>query len=235
MENSEIKKWYNSYTSRQKKVGINERHLSILSKVKAQGLSKDCDVLEIGCGIGTFTKLLKDFITDGNILAIDISDESIKEAKEKYNAKNLNFIAADATSYDFKNKKYDVIVLPDVIEHIPLRYHYDLFKTLSSVLKDNGIIFIHIPNPYFLEWCHENRTDLLQIIDQPIYTKELVRNISDHDLYIHKLETYSIWVKENDYQAITLKKEKKREFTIGAKSTPSFFEKITCKIKNGRK
>lgn len=234
MRNSEIKKYYDSYTGRQKNVGVNARHKSILKKSIKAGLTPSSRVLEVGCGIGTFSSLLIDYVKKGSITSIDLSDESIKIAKDIYKNTNIEFIATDATLHNYGNNLYDIIIMPDVIEHIPLEYHFELFKKLSKILKDSGSIFIHIPNPYYLQWCHDNRTDLLQIIDQPIYTKTLIKNTAEHGLFIHKLETYSIWIQEGDYQAITLKKENFKDFNSIPQKEPSIIDKIKYKINNAK-
>ena len=57
---------------------------------------------------------------------------------------------------DFISKeKFDIIVLADVLEHIPIEYHDKLLGALNSVLEKNGFIFIHIPEPKALKWTIE--------------------------------------------------------------------------------
>lgn len=80
--NEEIKKFYNRYVTEQKKTGVNIRHRYIHKQVKKAGLNKYSNVLEIGCGIGTYTSLLCNVVTQGKIVAVDISDESIQVAKQ---------------------------------------------------------------------------------------------------------------------------------------------------------
>ena len=201
-----VEEYYDNYVGRQASVGINDRHRSIQRWLLKFGLSKDSKILEIGCGIGTQTELIAKYIDDnGEILAVDISPKSIEVAQKRLHTyKNLKLIAADIINYDIE-EQFDVIVMPDVIEHIPLELHSQLFEKAAKLLKKDGFIFIHIPNPYYLEWCHTHRKDALQIIDQPIYTDLLVQNTYPHGLYIHYLESYSIFMIDNDYQAILLK------------------------------
>lgn len=226
----EIEKYYDGYIKRQSKVGINQRHRSILDKLKTKGLKNNHRVLEIGCGIGTFTSLIANEVTSGTITAMDISGESINHAKRSFDEDNVEFIHADAANFDFKGSRYDVVVLPDVIEHIPIELHEQLFEKLEKVLDDKGFIFIHIPNPYYLQWCHENRPDLLQVIDQPITTDVLIKNIYPNGLFIEELKSYSIWVKDNDYQHIVLRKNGYQDFTKVIDEKLTFFQKLKHKI-----
>jgi trans-aconitate 2-methyltransferase len=209
----EIEAFYDDYTDRQKKVGVNARHTSILKKVIAVGLEPQHNVLEIGCGIGTFTSLLIPFIKKGKILSLDISPKSIDLAKEAHTSQHVRFIAADAVDFDFQQQKFDVIILPDVLEHIPIELHAKLFGKLEQLLTKDGFIYIHIPNPFFLEWCHKNTPEVLQLVDQPIHTSILINNIAHTDFFIERLNTYSIWVESGDYQEIVLRKKENLDFS----------------------
>jgi len=223
--------YYNKYVDRQKRIGVNARHESIAAKLVQSGLKNGVSLLEIGCGIGTFSSLLPQINGTGTNFCIDISDESIKLARETFKKEtSLRFECANAVEYDFNQQKFDVVVLPDVIEHIPQEFHKKLFESLAKVLKEQGFIFIHIPNPEYLAWCHENRPDLLQIIDQPIYTSELLKSISGTDLHIHELKTYSIWVVDGDYQYIVLKKNGFQNFENTREEKVTFWDKIKYKL-----
>lgn len=232
IDNSKIKAYYDSYTERQSRVGVNARHKSIFEKCIAAGLKPEHRVLEIGCGIGTFTSLIIPYICSGSILSMDISPKSIEIAKAGYSSNNLEFVAADVTDYNLDGKEFDVIILPDVLEHIPIELHSKLFEKLSKILSPNGFVFIHIPNPYYLEWCHKHKPEMLQVIDQPIYTDELISNTTAYDFYIHEVHTYSIWIKDCDYQYIILKKKTSLDFSIQIKEKTGVFKKIKDKYKS---
>ena len=209
MENS-VQSFYDEFTTKQLDAGISLRNIRIQEWTEKFGLKPTDNVLEIGCGIGTQTELLARFVSNGQITAVDLSPKSIHYAKERLkNYPQVSFITGDILTLPMDRKnQFDVIVLPDVIEHIPLETHFELFSILSSLLKSEGVIVIHIPNPNFLAWCIEHKKEALQIIDQPIYTDVLCSNIYPHNLYIHYLETYEIWQPNYDYQVIILKSKK---------------------------
>jgi trans-aconitate 2-methyltransferase len=164
------------------------------------------DVLEVGCGVGTLTELIADELGGtGSLLAVDLSPKSIELAAERLRERrNVELLAADAVEVTL-DRAFDVVVMPDVIEHIPVELHVRLFANVRRWLKDDGWVLIHMPNPLFLEWCSRHRRDLLQEIDQPIHTETLLAGIGPNDLYVHYLQTYSIWVPEGDYQVVVLK------------------------------
>lgn len=237
MENKDSSKnavidYYNRYVERQAKCGINERHASILEKAIEAGLETSHDVLEIGCGIGTQTELLVKYLKNGSIYSCDISPESIKTAKINLSHfNNLTLEVQDATDFCL-SKQFDAIIMPDVIEHISLELHARMFQNMDKMLKPDGFIFIHIPNPEYLEWCLENRREILQIIDQPIYTNLLLQNLEGTDLVITHLGTYSIWVEKGDYQYIVLRR-KNADFSMYVEKKISIWKKIKYKL-NGK-
>lgn len=210
--NKEVIDFYNQYTTRQKQHGINARHQSIMNKAILHGLKPGHNVLEIGCGVGTQTKLLAGYLKKGTLYSCDISPENIRIAKDDLQKfSNTHCEVADATVF-LIDRQFDAIIMPDVIEHIPLELHAAMFQNMAKMLKPDGFIFIHIPNPEYLEWCRINRPDLLQIIDNPVYPAIMTRSIENTGLYLNTMVTYGVWLKDGDYQYIILKKKGHQDY-----------------------
>lgn len=96
------------------------------------------DLLDIGAGIGMFLSKAKEHF---NVTGTEISDEGIAVAKERY---GLDFIKGDLESLDFKGKKFDVITMSQILEHVP--FPGKTLDHLKSILKPGGILFISVPN-----------------------------------------------------------------------------------------
>ncbi len=79
------------------------------------------DVLDIGCGNGYGACRIAD--KAGKVTGIDIGSENIKIAQKKYFRDNIEYISGYATVYLF-NKKFDVIILSNVLEHIEDRVRF---------------------------------------------------------------------------------------------------------------
>jgi len=203
-ENVFIRDFYNEYSVGLNSTGYNHRHHSILKWLIKFGIQPHYNVLEIGCGPGHSTLNFTSFIKSGKIVGVDISAENIKIAKELHkNNSNVEFIVSDMS--DFSHElKFDVICLPDVLEHILIEQHHSLFKTLRNVLKDTGKIIIHIPDPEYLEYAHIHEKGELQIVDQPIHTYIISSSLKNTGLRITYLESYSLATKNYDYQIIRL-------------------------------
>ena len=85
MRKSEVKKYYDNYITEQYSIGVNDRIFMLYEKLKSLGLNSSSDVIELGCGIGVVTHLIRKTVTLGQIESVDISGESIEFAKEKIN------------------------------------------------------------------------------------------------------------------------------------------------------
>lgn len=206
MKKSEVKKYYDDYITEQYKIGVNDRIFMLYERLVSLGLSSESDVIELGCGIGAITHLIRKKVTVGQIESVDISGESIEFAKGKIKNSNVKFYEADITEYSPVIKNADFVTLFDVIEHIPIDLHEMLFLNVAKMLKENSWLLVNIPSPESIEWDSVHSPEVLQIIDQPIPLSLVVKNCTNAGLEIVKFENYSIWV-ENDYNFFLIRKK----------------------------
>ncbi|HVZ96671.1 MAG TPA: class I SAM-dependent methyltransferase [Chitinophagaceae bacterium] len=208
MDNKNVEEYYDDFIGYQVKAGVNDRIHGLFNRLLHLGLKADSNVLELGSGIGVMSFLLSKKVTSGKIEAVDISTKSIEFSRSRIKSKNISFFADDIINYVPKNKDFDFITLFDIIEHIPIERHSDLFRNLASIANENTKILINIPNPEYIEYIRENKPGALQIIDQPIPLSAVLTNAEKNGLQITCFETYNIWV-ESDYQFFVIKKKKK--------------------------
>lgn len=209
MEEDKIFSFYDQLAEKQEKAGINSRHLHILDKVKAAGLNANHRILEMGCGLGMVSHLLADQVKQGEVLAVDISPESIKKARELWKGQsNLTFEVSDLLHFDKGGKTFDFFVFPDILEHIPVDQHHRLFRTVHKHAHQDSVIFIHTPAPRYLQWMIENEPQKLQVIDQPLDSGDLIKSITSNGFYLEKMETYPVFFEEKDYQYFVFRASK---------------------------
>ena len=202
----EVEKFYDTYSSQQQKIGVNIRHRTILRNLKALGLRSDSKVLEVGCGIGTVSSLIIKEVPGGKFLGVDISPESIQQAKTRFaGSKHASFMVNDMRSFS-STDKFDFVVLPDVLEHIPVEQHSDLFKTLASATTPDAIVLINIPEPNCLNWIRKHHPEKLQIIDQSLSMQDLLNNSYPHGFKLASMNSYGLQYEEPEYTSIVLKK-----------------------------
>jgi SAM-dependent methyltransferase len=93
-------------------------------------------VLEIGCGEGGLASIIA--FHDGDIIAIDYSEEAIKIAKKSYILDNCKFVCCN---YKDISDKFDIVVMNGVLEHV--EDPYDTLNYIKNNLllnKDSKII-----------------------------------------------------------------------------------------------
>jgi len=94
-------------------------------------------VLEVGCGPGTWTRILIE-LTD-KITALDISETMIREAKKTIKDPKVNFYNTDIMKFE-TNKIFDLIFSVRVFEYFDNK---ELFlKKCHNMLNANGTLFI---------------------------------------------------------------------------------------------
>lgn len=204
-DNTRVSDWYDGFTAHQSKLGINIRHRTILKNAKAAGLRDGMRVLEIGCGIGTVTSLLAKAVPNGRVLAVDISPKSISIAKANLQrCRNVEFRVSDMS--DFRSPdRFDFVVLPDVIEHIPVDQHPQLFATIAKHLDPEARVLINVPNAQLLEHLHTYDPGVLQVIDQPIHFDRLMDAIYRAGLVLVSLTSYGLQFAHAEYHSIVLR------------------------------
>ena len=97
-------------------------------------------VLEIGCGNGNGTKLIKKYFAPNTITAIDLDDKMIKIAQKRNKDSSISFKVMDASNLDFPDEQFDAIFDFGIIHHIP--QWRDCLNELKRVIKPNGELLI---------------------------------------------------------------------------------------------
>lgn len=97
-------------------------------------------VLDIGCGLGAVAHDIA-LRTGATVHGIDLNEDSIAEAKRRFQLPNLSFAVQDALKLDAETP-FDTIVLSNVLEHIMERPDF-----LKSAMQKTAAkrIFIRVP------------------------------------------------------------------------------------------
>jgi 2-polyprenyl-3-methyl-5-hydroxy-6-metoxy-1,4-benzoquinol methylase len=228
MDNKDIGAFYDDMVPGYKNAGINERVYALYQRMLQHGLQRGSRVLELGCFTGSLTYLLSRSITSGQVEAVDLSEGLIRFCKEQIRNKKIKFFVADIVAHVPSLTQIDFITLFDVIEHIPMQRHDELFKNISNWCNDDTKVLINIPNPDYIQYAMEHNASSLQVIDQALPLQFILENLERNGLCIMKFETYSIWV-ENDYQFFVV--SKKRTFMEKKLSDKrSIFQKAVKKL-----
>lgn len=94
---------------------------------------KDSDILDMGCGEGVFVKELSSFGFQ-RVIGMDLNYES-------------EFVKrGDILNTGFMDKRFDIILLLDVIEHLSFEEQEKVLHEIKRLLRDGGIAILSIPN-----------------------------------------------------------------------------------------
>lgn len=228
MDNQKIVDYYDPLLTTYLESGINDRIYHLYKRLLGLGLKPDSNVLELGSGIGTLTFLISKYIKDGKIEAVDLSPKFIEFSKQRIKKRNITFVVADVVTYQPSAKNFDFITLFDIIEHIPVEKHNDLFHNLAGFINENTKVLINIPNPASIEYDRIHNPETLQIIDQPLPLALILENLEKNGMTLTSFETYSVWLK-NDYQFFVVEKKKAFE-EVKLSSKRNILQKIRKKL-----
>ena len=165
-------------------------------------------VLDVGCGIGIVAERLASQVPSGQVLGIDISPQNIWYAKRTTRRKNLSFAALDAVKeidaiHEILGGPANVVVLVDVIEHIPDGERPQFLSRLRAVSSDSALLVLTYPSPQYQRYLRENNPDELQVIDNIIALPTLVEEAAAAGYHLLHYSLEDIWL-SNQYCHVIL-------------------------------
>ena len=99
------------------------------------------NVLEVGCGTGTFTALM--LAAGHNVTAVDINPSYVDRAKSRFSGHTgATIVQGDATRMIWTTA-FDTVVLLDVLEHI--EDDVEFLKRLGRCLRPGGRLLVKVP------------------------------------------------------------------------------------------
>jgi malonyl-CoA O-methyltransferase len=135
---------YDKYSSIQEKIAA-----ELSEKVTSNGLR---NILELGCGTGNFTRLLRNKFKQARLKALDLSPEMVAVCRKKLPESGLEFIIADAEELDLR-ESFDLVA-----SNATFQWFSDLEGTLTKFavcLRRGGEIIFSTFGPktfYELDW-----------------------------------------------------------------------------------
>lgn len=142
--------WENCYQTGQwqflESVDQRPRHYSIAGIVRDR-FTNGADILDVGCGYGTLYGLLNQPVK--SYTGIDLSENIINECRTHFqNDRCCSFEQADFETYH-SSRKYDVIVLNEVLYYFSLKSVGKIMRHSFNLLKDGNSVLIISMNKNF--------------------------------------------------------------------------------------
>lgn len=127
-------------------------------------ISKNKIVLDIASGEGYGSNILSSEAK--YVYGVDIDEETIQNAKDKYKKDNLEFLVGSTSAIPLENKSVDVVVSFETLEHHD--QHDEMMSEIIRVLKPEGILLISTPDKHYY-------SDIRKY-NNPFHVKELYKN-----------------------------------------------------------
>jgi SAM-dependent methyltransferase len=99
-------------------------------------------VLDAACGEGYGSFLLSQ--SAGAVIGVDVSDDAITHAVQRYPGANLRFVTGSVTKLPLPDASVDLVVSFETIEH--LAGQIEMLKEFRRVLVRDGVLVISSPN-----------------------------------------------------------------------------------------
>ena len=106
--------------------------------------NNDANCLDLGCGIGDFVAYLK-HRKFNNVTALDTSTESIDICKKNFPEYEFKTESIE-DFFQHNTKKFDIISMFSVLEHLPLNKIVIILNLIKQNLKPGGVFIFSTPN-----------------------------------------------------------------------------------------
>lgn len=119
------------------------------------------EILELGCGWGSFTLWMAERYPNAKITGVSNSAtqrQHILAEAEKRNLNNIQIITCDVNVLELKTNTFDRVVSVEMFEHV--RNYQKLFEKIQSWLKEDGKLWCHIFCHRFLHYPFEIKVNM---------------------------------------------------------------------------
>jgi SAM-dependent methyltransferase len=110
--------------------------------LKDIGLSKNLNILNIGCGKTIFLKKLKE--SGCMVTGVDINEKMIRFTKNILGVENAHACEISDFIRNYQGEKFDIVVFFEVLEH--LENPSEFVNDLKNILSGSGLIVFSVPN-----------------------------------------------------------------------------------------
>ena len=189
----------------------------LLKKINNHKKLISLDVLDFGCGSGFTLSRISSLYSSNNLYGFDYNSKRIKDLNKIQNFKKLY-----SQKIQKINKKFDIIILNHVFEHLvnPILY----LKKIKQLLKKNGLIILQMPN------ISKNFTDIFTFDHICYYNEDTLKNL------LNKISIFEYSFKVCIPKEITcflkIKKNNKKKSNIIHKNKSIKIEEKFSKIDN---
>lgn len=128
-------------------IALEHKHRYLIACQYAQGK----EILDIASGEGYGSAMLSQVAQ--SVIGVDISEEAIAHATQKYIAENLEFRLGNAAEIPLPDASVDMVVSFETIEHHT--QHEEMLQEIKRVLRPGGLLYMSSPDKtYYTDVPH---------------------------------------------------------------------------------
>ena len=122
--------------------------------------------LDIGCGFGQVSWWMARRWPQAEVRGLDLSPRAVELASRVFRRDNLSFATDDLSQ--LPDRRFDLVTLIDVYEHIAVHERPGFNHELSRILADGGTVILTFPTAAHQRVTRERHPAQLQPIDEDV-------------------------------------------------------------------
>lgn len=191
---------------------INDKTRECLQDIiKEIKISPGANVLDVGSGTGVLLPMLLNAVgPDGNVVALDIAEKMLEQARSRYTDYRLRFVVGDAANPGLPRNSYDEIICNSCFPHFQDKAA--VLCQLASLLKPGGRLII----------CHTESREAINHMHRSIsgiVAEDMLPDDMDMILLVNKAGLTNIRISDGKRYLLTCwKPAQKSEGTISTAS-----------------
>ena len=175
METSAVNKLFRSAAGMEQACNYNDWTFSLFEKyIKG-------NVLEVGCGVGEYTRRIAESRKFGFLLSIDISGDAVSYCRHKVMNPAVEVRRAGVLEIE---GSFDCIICMNVMEHV--REDGEMARKLIELLRPGGILFLLVPSHGFLFTPFDSAGGHLRRYSKKRMRELLFRSAEGHHLRLEQ-------------------------------------------------
>ena len=184
-------------------------------------------VLDMGCGAGVSSMLIKQAYPHVQVTGVDISPENIRIARSLFADRGIEFKVSDLRDEDVVGK-YDLIAMVDVHEHIPRGDWQSFHQSLRELLSKRGKLVITYPSEMHQEYLADHDPEGLQVVDETIRLADLQEMERRIDARLVTFAYVTIWARYDYVHAVFDRDLERREASMEKRS---FIDRVVNRLR----
>jgi tRNA (cmo5U34)-methyltransferase len=95
-------------------------------------------ILELGCGTGNLTLLLRDRFPESKLIGIDVAEGSLAVCQKRMGAKHIDLRQMDMRTAQFEGESFDIVVSSLALHHLTDTERRNLYSSVYNWLRCGG-------------------------------------------------------------------------------------------------